>query len=115
MLMEKRRGDRCAMDDEVTLSTDGTSSHSAQVMDVSAEGIRIRFDEELKPGTPVFLTLDFLKQDLPDHAVTVPGEVMHRFREPSGSTWQVGLRLRFENEKQERTLLTHLSSCRSTF
>ena len=113
--MEKRRGARCAMDDEVTLSTDGTNNYTAQVMDVSAEGIRIRFDEDLKPGTPVFLSLDFLKEDLPDHTMTVPGEVMHRFMEPGGVTWQVGLRLRFEDDKQERTLLTHLSSCRSTF
>jgi len=112
MHQEKRGEARCGLDDEVHLLVEGQPAQGARVMDVSAHGLRIRHDEALAPGLVVGVELDFLKADLPDHTVAVQARVMHRFREPGGVHWQVGLKLLVDDPVQERSLLGHLASCR---
>jgi len=103
------------MDDEVRILRDGEMTLGAQTMDISEAGLRLRVDEPLNPGTKVKLVLDFLKKDHPTTTLEVEAKVMHRFREPGGVFYQVGMKLDFVDDDQERSLLTALTSCRSTF
>lgn len=114
-MQEKREKERCAMDDEVRVLRPNEMTLSAQTMDISESGLRLRIDEPLDVGTKVTLVLDFLKKDLPTATLEVAGEVMHRFREPGGVFYQVGMKLTYVSDQQEREVLTHLTTCRSTF
>lgn len=103
-MIEKRTEPRYRLDDDdqVTMASPEVSPRPSQVMDISFHGCRIRFGGDVAPGTPVKIRLDFLAMEDPKQAPVVNGQVMHRFPEPGGTTWQVGVKLSFSDPNEEK-------------
>jgi len=102
-MSDKRQEPRYAFDDEVSLVLTGQAPALAQVMDVSAHGLRLRFQQNLKPQTVLRVRFDFLNPSQAEAVLTIPGEVMHHFPEPGGTSWQIGIRLNFDSPSQEQS------------
>lgn len=109
-MIEQRTEPRYVLDDQVSLAAPQIPARRAQIMDVSYHGLRIRLDADLVPGTPVKVRLDFLSPDQPASAPILKGQVMHRFPEPGGGSWQTGIRLLFADEAQEQSFQTALAA-----
>ena len=105
-----RKEPRLALGDEVSLIVAGCSAELAQVMDVSAHGMRVRFHRDLAPQSPVQVRLVFLNPDHPEETLAVFGIVRHRFPEPGGTSWQIGLWLDFVGEAQEKAFLATMET-----
>jgi len=105
----------CPMGEFVDVLREGQDPSPAQTMDLSDTLMRIRFPEPLDRGTPVHLGLHFSKSDASTHNLEVSGEVLDHYREPDGDSWQLGIKLTFENEAQERNVLSYLSSCEGLY
>jgi|GEM_PF-3860271 len=105
----------CPMGEIVHVLREGQDPSPAQTMDLSDTLMRIRFPEPLDRGTPVHLGLHFSKSDASTDDLQVSGEVIDHFREPEGDSWQVGIKLKFEDEAQEHNVLSYLSSCEGLF
>jgi len=103
-MMEKRTEPRYRLDDDdqVTMASPTVPPRPSQILDVSFHGCRVRFGAEVGPGDPVKIRLDFLAMDDPKLAPVVNGTVMHRFPEPGGETWQVGVKLAFADPNEEK-------------
>lgn len=114
-MTERRETDRCELQQYVQINAHKDKWVKAQTMDISENGMRIRFDEALAAGAWVDLKLDFLHEDLPDENLEVSAVVMHRFREPGGDNWQVGVKLVFKDQAHKEALQTALTTCKSYF
>jgi len=109
-MIDQRSEPRFALDDEVSLTAPDLDTRLAQVMDASAHGLRLRIDHDLGPGTPVKVRLDFLDPSHPGANPVFVGDVRHHFAEPGGGSWQIGLRLRFSDEGEEKAFFAILQT-----
>jgi len=105
----------CPMGEIIHVLREGQEPSPAQTMDLSDTLMRIRFAEPLDRGTPIHLGLHFSKSDASADDLEVVGEVLDRYREPEGDSWQLGIKLMFEDEAQERNVLSYLSSCEGVY
>ena len=105
----------CTMDDEVKVVLEGHAPLPAQTIDLSENLLRMRFGEQLNPGTPITINIAFLNQDLSTEHLEVDAEVLERYAEPEFDAWQVGVRLKFRDAIHQQSVQTHLSSCRGMF
>ena len=105
----------CAMGETVHVLQEGKDPLTAQTMDLSESLMRIRSHEPMNLGSTIRLGLHFLKPDATTEELKVAGIVLDHFREPEGDHWQVGIRLRFEDQAQERNVLGYLSTCQGLF
>jgi len=105
----------CVLGEIVHVHEEGQDPLTAQTMDLSDTFMRIRSQEPLNLGSSIQVGLHFLKPDATTENLEIPGTVLNHFREPESDQWQVGIRLCFENEVQERNVLGYLSSCQGLF